>query len=328
MKILVTGSEGFIGSHLTEKLLKLGYDVKAFILYNSFNSVGWLKDIKPKYKKKIEYFFGDIRDPLVVSEAIKDCDTIFHLASLIGIPYSYVAPQSYIQTNINGTLNLLNSIKEKKIKFVHTSTSEVYGSAQYQPIDESHPLNAQSPYAASKISADQLVLAYCKSFDIPSIIIRPFNTFGPRQSFRAVIPTIISQCLTNSKEINLGSLSPKRDFTYIKDTIDGFIAGFNSNITNAETYNLGTGTEISIDEISKILIKKINPKLKINNDNYRIRPKNSEVMRLISDNQKAKKELNWKPKYINAKLNNAFDETIRWYKNNLLVNTSYSDYII
>ena len=328
MKILVTGSEGFIGSHLTEKLLKLGYDVKAFILYNSFNSVGWLKDINPKYKKKIEYFFGDIRDPLLVSEAIKDCETIFHLASLIGIPYSYIAPQSYIETNINGTLNLLNSIKEKKIKFIHTSTSEVYGTAQYQPINEFHPLNAQSPYAASKISADQLVSAFSKSFNIPSITIRPFNTFGPRQSLRAVIPTIITQCFANTKKINLGSLNPKRDFTYINDTVDGFIAGLNSSITNGETYNLGTGTEISIHEIAKILIKKINPKLKINNDNNRIRPKKSEVMRLISDNQKAIKELNWKPKYINKKLNDAFDETISWYKNNLSINTSKSDYIV
>ncbi len=328
MKILVTGSEGFIGSHLTEKLLNLGYDVRAFILYNSFNSVGLLKDVNPKYKKKIEYFFGDIRDPLVVSKAVEDCDTIFHLASLIGIPYSYIAPGSYVATNINGTLNLLNSIKGKKIKFIHTSTSEVYGTAQYQPINELHPLNAQSPYAASKIAADQLVLSYANTFNIPSITIRPFNTFGPRQSLRAVIPTIITQCLTNSKNIRLGSLSPKRDFTYIKDTVNGFIAGFNSNFKSGETFNLGTGTEISIGEIAKILIKKINPKLKINNDNIRKRPKKSEVMRLISDNHKAKKELKWKPKYINKKLNEAFDETIQWYKGNELINLSNSDYIV
>lgn len=328
MKILVTGSEGFIGSHLTEKLLDLGYDVRAFILYNSFNSTGWLNNIKQHYKNKVEFFFGDIRDPLLVSKAIEDCEYIFHLASLIGIPYSYQAPQSYLETNINGTLNILNAIKLNNIKkIIHTSTSEVYGTAQYQPIDEKHPLNAQSPYAASKIAADQLVNSYNKSFEIPSVIIRPFNTFGPRQSFRAVIPTIISQCLNNSRSIKLGSLQPRRDFTYVKDTVNGFIAALNSNKKNAEVYNLGTNSENTIGDLAKIIIDKTNKKLTIESDDQRERPDQSEVMRLISDYNRAKKELNWEPKYVNSYFSEAIDETIRWYNKNLST-SNYSNYII
>jgi len=318
MKILVTGSEGFIGSHLTQKLLDLGHEVRAFVLYNSFNSKGWLSNIQIKNKRNIEFFFGDIRDPYLVTQAVKDCHTVFHLASLIGIPYSYLAPSSYIETNLTGTLNILNSIKESKhTRIIHTSTSEVYGTAQYQPIDETHPLNAQSPYAASKIAADQLVSSYSKSFETPSVIIRPFNTFGPRQSLRAVIPTIISQCLYSSKSIKLGSLSPKRDFTYVADTVDGFIAAMNSDKKNAEVYNLGTNSDISIGNLAKIIINKINPKLTIESDEIRERPDESEVMRLISDFSKAKNELKWKPKYTNQEFNVAVDQTIEWFKNNI-----------
>lgn len=318
MKILVTGSEGFIGSHLTEKLLDLGYEVRAFVLYNSFNSRGWLNNIKIKNKKNIEFFFGDIRDPDLIVKALKDCKTVFHLASLIGIPYSYSAPSSYIETNVSGTLNILNALKEKnQTRIIHTSTSEVYGTAQYQPIDESHPLNAQSPYAASKIAADQLVASYAKSFETPSVIIRPFNTFGPRQSLRAVIPTIISQCINNRKSIKLGSLSPRRDFTYISDTVDGFIAAMNSDKKNAEVYNLGTNSDVSIGNLAEIIINKINPNLKIESDEIRERPNESEVMRLISDFSKAKKELKWKPKYVNEKFNLGIDKTIEWLIKNM-----------
>ena len=318
MKVLVTGSEGFIGSHLTEKLLDLGYEVRAFILYNSFNSRGWLRSINIKNKKNIEFFFGDIRDPDIVMQAVKDCNTVFHLASLIGIPYSYSAPSSYIETNVRGTLNVLNAIKEQKdARIIHTSTSEVYGTAQYHPIDESHPLNAQSPYAASKIAADQLVSSYTKSFETSSVIIRPFNTFGPRQSLRAVIPTIISQCINNSKSIKLGSLSPRRDFTFVSDTVNGFIAAMNSDKKNAEVYNLGTNSDISIGNLAEIIINKINPKLRIETDEIRERPDESEVMRLISNFSKAKDELNWKPYYVNEEFKVAIDQTIEWVNNNM-----------
>lgn len=330
MKILITGSEGFIGSHLTENLLSRGYKIKAFILYNSFNSKGWLNEINRKYNKNIEFVFGDIRDPALVNNAVKDCDSIFHLASLIGIPYSYKAPFSYYDTNVKGTLNLLDSIKGKKIKkFIHTSTSEVYGTAQYQPIDEKHPLNAQSPYAASKIAADQLVSAYCNSFEIPAITIRPFNTFGPRQSFRAVVPTIISQSLfSKSNKIKLGSLNPTRDFTFIDDTVDGFIKGFKSNKKNGEIYNLGTGNEISIKELALKITNKINPKIKIVNENIRKRPKKSEVMQLISNYEKAKNDLKWQPKYINKRFDEAIDKTIDWYRNRNLLNKNIINYNI
>lgn len=318
MKVLVTGSEGFIGSHLTEKLLDLGYEVRAFILYNSFNSRGWLRSINIKNKKNIEFFFGDIRDPDIVMQAVKDCNIVFHLASLIGIPYSYSAPSSYIETNVRGTLNVLNAIKEQKdARIIHTSTSEVYGTAQYHPIDESHPLNAQSPYAASKIAADQLVSSYTKSFETSSVIIRPFNTFGPRQSLRAVIPTIISQCINNSKSIKLGSLSPRRDFTFVSDTVNGFIAAMNSDKKNAEVYNLGTNSDISIGNLAEIIINKINPKLRIETDEIRERPDESEVMRLISNFSKAKDELNWKPYYVNEEFKVAIDQTIEWVNNNM-----------
>lgn len=329
MKILVTGSEGFIGSHLTEELVKLGYDVRAFIMYNSFNSNGWLNTIPSEIKKKIDFFYGDIRDSELVKNATRNCNVIFHLAALIGIPYSYIASRSYIETNVIGTLNLLNAIKDTNIhKFIHTSTSEVYGTAQYIPIDEKHPLNAQSPYAASKTAADQLVLSYTKSFKIPSIIIRPFNTFGPRQSLRAIIPTIITQLIQNSDQIKLGSLTPTRDFTYIEDTVDALILSLKSQFQYSEIFNLGTGYEISIKSLAELISKKMGKDTCVFDDDIRKRPINSEVERLISNNEKAINELSWNPKYVNENgFNLALDKTIKWFKDNKnLINYS-SNYI-
>jgi dTDP-glucose 4,6-dehydratase len=317
MKILITGSEGFIGSHLTEKLISLGYDIRAFIKYNSFNSYGWLDVLPSKTKDKIDFFLGDIRDPSLVEEACKDCEAIFNLASLIAIPYSYKAPHSYLQTNALGALNIMNAAKNiHNIKVIHTSSSEVYGTAQYVPINETHPLNAQSPYAATKIAADQIVKAFNYSFEIPSIIIRPFNTYGPRQSLRAVVPTIISQLLNNNIKINLGSISPTRDLSFIEDTVSGFIAALNSNIVNGEVFNLGSNFEISIDDLANLIGNLFDKKIIINSEEKRVRPKKSEVERLWADITKAKKILKWEPKYENIEgLKSGLLKTINWFKN-------------
>lgn len=273
MRILVTGADGFIGSHLTEELVKKGYQVKAFTYYNSFNNWGWL-DILPKdIMQNVEIFQGDIRDPNGVEEAMKGVDAVFHLAALIAIPFSYHSPDTYIDTNIKGTLNILQaSRKLKTTRVLITSTSEVYGTAQYVPIDEKHPLQGQSPYSATKIGADRLAESFYRSFQVPVTIVRPFNTYGPRQSARAIIPTIITQLLTGKEEIKLGSLTPTRDFNYVKDTVHGFISIYESENTIGEEINIATQNEISVGQLAKELIQQMNPKARIVCDTKRLRP--------------------------------------------------------
>ena len=332
MKVLITGSEGFIGSHLVELLVKSGYKVTALTLYNSFNDIGWLKNIDKKVLKKIKIFSGDIRDKSLVDEILKNKDVVINLAALIGIPYSYKSVESYVDTNVKGTMNLLNSAKKYKVKrFIQTSTSEVYGTARYIPIDEKHPLSGQSPYAASKIASDQLALSYYRSFDLPVTVLRPFNTFGPRQSLRAVIPTIISQCLFNDGIVKLGNINTTRDFVFVNDTVNAFrLAIKNKNILG-EVINIGNNFEISIKEIIKNISQITNKKIKIKIENKRIRAKKSEVYRLYSDNRKAKKILKWKLNYsgING-FRKGLSETINWQLNNrdLILNNDVSDYII
>jgi NAD dependent epimerase/dehydratase len=313
MKILVTGADGFIGSHLTEELVRQGYDVKAFVYYNSFNSWGWL-DHSP-LKNEFEVFAGDIRDPHGVKEAMKGCDVVLHLASLIAIPYSYHSPDTYVDTNIKGTLNVLQAARELDIqKVVHTSTSEVYGTAQYVPIDENHPLQGQSPYSASKIGADQIAIAFYRSFETPVAIIRPFNTYGPRQSARAVIPTIITQIASGKRKIKLGSLHPTRDFNYIKDTVNGFISVMTHDESIGEVINIGSNFEVSIGETAKLIAEIMGVDIEIETDDVRIRPEKSEVERLWADNSKAKALLGWEPKYGGKEgFKRGLKETIEWF---------------
>ncbi|WP_289140218.1 NAD-dependent 4,6-dehydratase LegB [uncultured Brevibacillus sp.] len=297
-KILVTGADGFIGSHLVEELIRTGYDTRAFVYYNSFNSWGWLDSSSIEIKKELDVFSGDIRDPHGVKEAMKGCDTVLHLASLIAIPYSYHSPDTYIDTNIKGTLNVLQAVRELGVsKVVHTSTSEVYGTALYVPINEEHPLQGQSPYSASKIGADQMALSFYKSFETPVAIIRPFNTYGPRQSARAVIPTIITQLAAGKEKIKLGALSPTRDFNYVKDTVSGFISIMNSEKAVGEVINIGSNYEISIGETAKAIAEVMEKKVEVETDEIRLRPEKSEVERLWADNQKAKELLGWEPAY-------------------------------
>ena len=315
MNIFITGADGFIGSHLVEHCVKSGHNVKALSMYNSFGSNGWLDSIDTKILKEIEIISADIRDYELINRNIKNYDTVIHLASLISIPYSYSSPDSYIKTNVLGTSNMLNiALKKNVSKFVHTSTSEVYGSAIYTPIDEKHPLQAQSPYSASKIAADQLAIYFYNSFDLPLTILRPFNTFGPRQSARAIIPTIITQILNNNKKLKLGSLSPRRDFTYIDDTISAYMQSIKLKKINGKTYNLGTSHDFSMKEILKIISKKLNYKNLVLEDFQRLRPTKSEVNRLLSNNKLAKKELKWEPKFVGTKgFNTAIDKTIAWF---------------
>ena len=318
MKILITGSEGFIGSHLTEKLVEAGYKVRCFVLYNSNNSLGWLSKVDKKILNNCEIFFGDIRDFNSVKNAVKNIDAIVHLAALIGIPYSYTSPESYIDTNVKGTLNLLNASLDSNIsKFIHTSTSEVYGSAKYIPMDENHPINCQSPYSASKSGADNLAISYYRSFGLPVTILRPFNTFGPRQSLRAVIPTIISQAIFNKNVIKIGNIKAKRDFTYISDTVNAFKIAINNKKVIGETINLGNNLEIQIQDIIKIVQKNLNTDLKLVFAKERLRPKKSELNRLLSNNKKAKKLLNWKLNYSGISgFKEGIHKTIEWIKNN------------
>ena len=319
-KILITGSEGFIGSHLVERLISKGYKVKCLVLYNSFNNIGNLSYLDVKLFNKAEVIFGDIRDNNLILDVSKNCSTIINLAALIGIPYSYRAVRSYIDVNVIGTQNLLDAaVKNNVGKFIHTSTSEIYGSAQFTPMDESHPYVAQSPYSASKISADALVTAYNKSFNLNTLILRPFNTFGPRQSQRAVIPTIIQQALTRDK-VFLGDLNPKRDFTYVTDTVTAFEKALNlHNNSSGEIINLGTGYSVSVLKITKIISKLLNKKLNIISKKDRYRPQNSEVLNLLSSNTKAKKILKWKPKFTGPKgLEKGLLQTINFYKKNYL----------
>ncbi len=312
-KILVTGADGFIGSHLTEELVKQGYEVRAFVFYNSFNSWGWIDSFPEEIKNKIEIFAGDIRDPNGIRVAMESCDTVFHLAALIGIPFSYHSPDSYVDTNIKGTLNILQAAKLLNTKRVLvTSTSEVYGTAQYVPIDEKHPFQGQSPYSATKIGADRIAESFYRSFELPVTIVRPFNTYGPRQSARAVIPTIISQLLNSIEEIILGDLTPIRDFVYVKDTVNGFIEIAKSQKTIGEEINIATQSEISIGDLAHTIINIINPQAKIICDKQRIRPEKSEVKRLCGSNEKLKKLTNWQQMYS---LKDGLKETIDWFSN-------------
>ena len=312
-KILVTGADGFIGSHLTEELVKQGYEVRAFVFYNSFNSWGWIDSFPEEIKNKIEIFAGDIRDPNGIRVAMESCDTVFHLAALIGIPFSYHSPDSYVDTNIKGTLNILQAAKLLNTKRVLvTSTSEVYGTAQYVPIDEKHPFQGQSPYSATKIGADRIAESFFRSFELPVTIVRPFNTYGPRQSARAVIPTIISQLINGIEEIILGDLTPIRDFVYVKDTVNGFIEIAKSQKTIGEEINIATQSEISIGDLAQTIINIINPHAKIICDKQRIRPEKSEVKRLCGSNEKLKKLTNWQQMYS---LKDGLKETIDWFSN-------------
>lgn len=314
-RVLVTGADGFIGSHLVEELIKEGYEVRAFVFYNSFNTWGWLDSFSEDILKKIDVFAGDVRDPNAVRTAMKDMDAVLHLAALIAIPFSYYAPDTYVDTNIKGTLNVLQAAKDLEIQRVLvTSTSEVYGTAQYVPIDEKHPYQGQSPYSATKIGADRLAESFYRSFNLPVTIVRPFNTFGPRQSARAVIPTIIMQLLAGKTEIKLGSLEPTRDFNYVKDTVRGFIEILKSNKTIGEEINIATQKEISIGQLAEELIRQINPNAKIICDDQRLRPKNSEVERLLGANAKIKELTDWYPKYS---FEEGLSETIAWLRENL-----------
>lgn len=314
-KVFVTGADGFIGSHLTEELVRKGYDVKAFVYYNSFNNWGWLDTTPKEILNEIEIFQGDIRDPNGVREAMKDVNAVFHLAALIAIPFSYHSPDTYVDTNIKGTLNVLQAARDMDIERVLvTSTSEVYGTAQYVPIDEHHPYQGQSPYSATKIGADRLAESFYRSFDLPVTIVRPFNTYGPRQSARAVIPTIITQLLAGKKEIKLGALTPTRDFNYVLDTANGFIEIYKSDKTIGEEINIATQKEISIGQLAEELIRQINPNAEIICDEERLRPEKSEVNRLLGSNTKIKALTNWVAKYT---FEEGLSETIKFLENNL-----------
>jgi len=312
-KVLVTGAGGFIGSHLTELLVKKGYDVKAFVHYNSSNKWGWLD--ASDVKNNVEVITGDIRDMDSVYAAMQGCDSVFHLAALIGIPYSYVSPQAYIKTNIDGTYNILQSARQLDLeKIMVTSTSETYGTAQYVPIDENHPMVGQSPYSATKIGADQLAISYFKSFDLPVKIVRPFNTYGPRQSARAIIPTVISQILSGKTELKLGNLTPTRDLTFVKDTANGFLQIALADGLFGEITNIGMSEEITIGELVKLIARLIGTEVQIQSDEQRIRPDKSEVERLFCNNSKILASTSWKPDYT---LETGLMETIEWIKNNL-----------
>ncbi|MCT4605047.1 MAG: NAD-dependent 4,6-dehydratase LegB [Marinisporobacter sp.] len=314
-KVLITGSEGFIGSHLTEKLVERGAKVTALVQYNSFNNWGWIETLEDHIKKEIEVYTGDIREYDNMSRVIQGKDIVFHLAALIAIPYSYQSPAAYVRTNVEGTLNVMESCRVHGIeKVVHTSTSETYGTALYVPIDEKHPLQGQSPYSASKIGADKMVESYYRSFNLPVATIRPFNTYGPRQSARAVIPTIISQILAGKKNIKLGTLSPTRDFNYVKDTAEGFIKMAEVDESVGQVINVGTNNEISIGDLVKKIIKLTGKEVTIECEESRLRPEKSEVNRLWCDNSKAREILNWCPAYT---LEEGLMETIEWIKANM-----------
>ncbi|PIE69217.1 MAG: NAD-dependent dehydratase [Deltaproteobacteria bacterium] len=309
MKTLVTGAGGFIASHLVEKLIEQGHDVRAFVRYNSRNSWGWLED--SRYKNSVEIISGDIRDYDLVKSAVHGCDKVFHLAALIGIPYSYVSPLAYIKTNVEGTYNVLQAAREQSAQVIHTSTSEIYGTAQYVPIDENHPVNPQSPYAASKASADFLALSYHKSFDLPVTVVRPFNTYGPRQSARAIIPTVISQMLNGKKTLSLGNLTPTRDLTFVLDTVSGFIAASSSPRLVGTTVNLGAGYEISMGNLVKKIAGVVGCEVKICSDCQRIRPSKSEVERLLSNPGKIKSTCGWKAM---VSLEDGLKKTVEWMR--------------
>jgi NAD dependent epimerase/dehydratase len=331
--IFVTGADGFIGSHLVETLVKNNYKVKALCLYNSFGHKGWLDTIDTQIKKEIEFVLGDIRDQHCILSATKDIEIIYHLASLIAIPYSYSAPQSYIDTNITGTFNVLQAAKLNEIEqIMHTSTSEVYGTAQYVPIDEKHPLVGQSPYSASKIGADQIAISFQRSFNTPVSIMRPFNTYGPKQSMRAVIPTIIKQLLSGVTKIKLGNIYATRDFNYVKDIVNGMIAFMGNQNSIGKVINLGSNFEVSIKETAILIANILDVKLEFDIEQERIRPENSEVERLWADNRLAKEILNWQPEYANINgFKKGLTETIEWFRKNsdvFLYNAEVNKYAI
>jgi dTDP-glucose 4,6-dehydratase len=314
-KVLVTGADGFIGSHLTEALVRQGFKVRAFVYYNSFNSWGWLDHCGEDVKGQFEVFAGDIRDPYGVKSAMTGCEAVLHLAALIGIPFSYHSPSTYVETNINGTLNVLQAARDLEVsRIIHTSTSEVYGTAQFVPITEKHPLQGQSPYSASKIAADQLAFSFYSSFNLPVITLRPFNTYGPRQSARAVIPTIITQIANKANTIKLGATNPTRDFSFVEDTVSGFISALKSERGVGQTINLGSNFEVSIGDTARLIADLMGASVEISTDDERLRPENSEVERLWADNSKAIEILGWKPSYAGL---NGFREglakSIHWF---------------
>jgi NAD dependent epimerase/dehydratase len=315
-KILITGADGFIGSHLTEALIRRNCAVRAFVCYNSFNSWGWLDHSEPEILKSLDVFAGDIRDPHGVREAMNGCDVVLHLAALIAIPYSYHSPDTYLDTNVRGTLNVVQAARQLGVsKVVHTSTSEVYGTARFVPITEEHPLQGQSPYSASKIGADQMAMSFHSSFGTPVAIVRPFNTYGPRQSARAVIPTIITQLASGFRSIKLGALHPTRDFNYVTDTVRGFIAAAECDRSVGEVINIGSNFEISIGETARMIADIMGTGLDLETDQVRLRPEKSEVERLWADNAKAKTLLGWEPLYAGKEgLRRGLEETVQWFK--------------
>jgi len=315
-KILITGADGFIGSHLTEVLVRRGYDVRAFTLYNSFNSWGWLDRCDADVRGKFEVFPGDVRDPHGVRVAMKDCDAVLHLAALIAIPYSYHSPDTYIDTNVKGTLNVLQAARELGVsRILHTSTSEVYGTAQSVPISETHPLKAQSPYAASKIAADHLAYSFYASFSLPVVVVRPFNTYGPRQSARAVIPTLITQMLEGKREVRLGAISPTRDFNFVSDTAGAFLAALESKAGVGEVINFGSNFEISIGDTARTISDLMGIEIVLKTDEARLRPNRSEVERLVADNTKARDLFAWQPMYGGLEgFKRGLVETIAWFE--------------
>jgi NAD dependent epimerase/dehydratase len=314
-KTLITGADGFIGSHLVEHAVRGGHDVRAFVLYNSFGTRGWLDDSPADVISSVEIVAGDVRDPDGVRKAMAGCDTVLHLAALIGIPFSYVAPDTYIETNVKGTLNIVQAARDLGVsKVVHTSTSEVYGTAQFVPITEEHPLVGQSPYSASKIGADQLALSYYHSFGTPVTVVRPFNTYGPRQSARAVIPTIITQLASGTKAVRLGSLTPTRDFSFVSDTVAGFLAAADSEAAIGEVVNLGSGFEISVGDTARLIAELIGREANISPDAERLRPSGSEVERLFAETAKAQKLLGWSPEFSGLSgFRRGLSQTIEWF---------------
>ena len=313
--VLVTGADGFIGSHLTEALVRQGINVRAFVYYNSFNSWGWLDHCTDDVKGHFEVFPGDIRDPHGIKEAMKGCDAVLHLAALIAIPFSYHSPDTYVDTNVKGTLNVLQAARELGVnRIIHTSTSEVYGTARFVPITEEHPLQGQSPYSATKIAADQLAYSFYSSFDLPVVTVRPFNTYGPRQSARAVIPTIITQIANGAHKVELGALTPTRDFSFVQDTVNGFLAALNSTKGLGQVINLGSNFEISIGETVALIAESMNTTVETASSEERWRPENSEVERLWADNSKAKELFGWQPTYSGRDgFIRGLVETIAWF---------------
>jgi len=316
VKVLITGADGFIGSHLTEALVRAGHDVRAFVLYNSFSSWGWLDRCAPDVRGKFDVFAGDVRDPHGVRTAMQGCDAVLHLAALIAIPYSYHSPDTYVDTNVKGTLNVVQAARELGVsKVVHTSTSEVYGTARFVPITEAHPLQGQSPYSASKIGADQMALSFHASFGTPVTVVRPFNTYGPRQSARAVIPTVITQLLNGARRIRLGAVHPTRDFNYVADTVSGFLAALDSPNAVGEVINLGSNYEVSIGDTARIIAEVIGVPLEIETDEQRLRPEKSEVERLWASNARALELLGWSPAYGGLDgFRRGLGETIDWFR--------------